>query len=218
MPTGDGKNDGEGFVDYVLWGDDGKPLAVVEAKRTSRDPRVGANQAKLYADCLEKMLGQRPVIFYTNGFETYIWDDTWYAAREIYGFYAKSELALLIQRRTTRTSISLAAIDPAIVERYYQIEAIRSVADVFEKRGREALLVMATGSGKTRTAAALVDVLSKNNWVKRVLFLADRNARAHLSGQKGIHKFSAEYSGDRSDEGERQSERAHRLQHLPDDD
>lgn len=176
MPTGDGKNDGPGFVDYVLWGNDGKPLAVVEAKRTSRDPRVGANQAKLYADCLERMHGQRPIIFYTNGFETYIWDDTWYAAREIYGFYKKDELALLIQRRSTRGSLIQAAVDPSIADRFYQIEAIRSVGRVLESRGRDALLVMATGTGKTRTAAALVDVLSKQNWAKRILFLADRNA------------------------------------------
>jgi type I restriction enzyme R subunit len=176
MPTGDGKNDGPGFVDYVLWGDDGKPLAVVEAKRTSRDPRVGANQAKLYADCLERLHGQRPIIFYTNGFETYIWDDTWYAAREIYGFYKKEELELMIQRRSTRTSLIQAPVDATIADRYYQIEAIRSVGRVLESRGRESLLVMATGTGKTRTAAALVDVLSKCNWAKRVLFLADRNA------------------------------------------
>ncbi len=166
MPTGDGKNDGPGFVDYVLWGDNGKPLAVVEAKRTSRDARVGANQAKLYADCLERMHSQRPVIFYTNGFETYIWDDTWYAAREIYGFYKKEELELLIQRRSTRGSLSQAPVDASIADRYYQIEAIRSVGRVLENRGRDALLVMATGTGKTRTAAALVDVLSKNNWAK----------------------------------------------------
>ena len=177
MPTGDGKNNGTGYVDYVLWGDNGQPLAVVEAKRTSRDSRVGSNQAKLYADCLENMFGQRPIIFYTNGFETYIWDDKVpYPPREIFGFYKKEELELLIQRRTTRTSIIQAPIDNNIVDRYYQIEAIRSIGTVLENKGREALLVMATGTGKTRTAAALVDVMSKTNWAKRVLFLADRNA------------------------------------------
>lgn len=176
MPTGNGANNANGKVDYVLWGDDGKPLAVVEAKRTSRDPRVGQNQAKLYADCLERMHGQRPVIFYTNGFETWMWDDLDYAPRRVYGFYKKDELQLLIQRRTTRKSLHAATIDPDIADRYYQIEAIRSVGKVLESRGRDALLVMATGTGKTRTAAALVDVLSKCNWVKRVLFLADRTA------------------------------------------
>lgn len=176
MPTGDGKNNGPGFVDYVLWGDDGKPLAVVEAKRTGRDARVGQNQAKLYADCLEKMHSQRPVIFYTNGFETHIWDDKEYAPRRVHGFYKKDELQLLIQRRQTRTSLQDAPVNGEVVERYYQIEAIRNIGKVLETRGRDALLVMATGSGKTRTAAALVDTLSKANWVKRVLFLADRTA------------------------------------------
>ena len=152
-----------------LWGDDGKPLAVVEAKRTSREPRVGQNQAKLYADCLEQAHHQRPIIFYTNGFETWIWDDVEYAPRKIYGFYKKDELALLIQRRTTRKSLSESEINKDIAGRYYQIEAIRSIGKVLENRGRESLLVMATGSGKTRTAAAIVDLLSKCNWAKRVL-------------------------------------------------
>jgi type I restriction enzyme R subunit len=176
MPTGDGKNNGPGKVDYVLWGDDGKPLALVEAKRTGRDPTVGANQAKLYADSLEKMHGQRPVIFFSNGFETWIWDDTQYARRPIHGFYKKSELELMIQRRTTKQNLETTPIDPAIVERYYQIEAIRSIGKVLENKGREALVVMATGTGKTRTAAALVEMMSTAGWVKRVLFLADRTA------------------------------------------
>ncbi len=91
---------GIGFVDYVLWGgDDGKPLALVEAKRTTRDPRVGQQQAKLYADCLENQFGQRPVIFYSNGYETWVWDDSMYPPRQVQGFYKKSELELLIQRR-----------------------------------------------------------------------------------------------------------------------
>ncbi|GAB2721419.1 restriction endonuclease subunit R [Hymenobacter frigidus] len=176
MPTGNGDNNGAGRVDYVLWGDDGKPLAVVEAKRTSKDPKVGQHQSKLYADCLEQMHGQRPVLFYTNGFETWLWDDKGYPPRRVHGFHKKDELERLIQRRTTRLALSDAPVDPAIADRYYQIEAIRSVGKVLEARGREALLVMATGTGKTRTAAALIDVMSKCGWVKRVLFLADRNA------------------------------------------
>lgn len=176
MPTADGKNNGPGFADYVLWGDDGKPVAVIEAKRTSRDALVGQNQAKLYADCLQQMHGQRPVIFNTNGFETWIWDDVTYAPRRVHGFYKKDELQLLIQRRTSKQSLQQATIDANIADRYYQIEAIRSVGKVLESKGREALLIMATGSGKTRTAAAMVDVLSKCNWAKRILFLADRTA------------------------------------------
>ncbi|GAB3542499.1 DEAD/DEAH box helicase family protein [Pontibacter brevis] len=176
MPTGNGLNNGSGKVDYVLWGDDGRPLAVVEAKRTSKDAKVGQNQAKLYADCLEQMHGQRPVLFYTNGFETWLWDDQEYPPRRVHGFYKKDELERLIQRRSTRSPLLEAPVDADIAGRYYQIEAIRSVGKVLENRGREALLVMATGTGKTRTAAALVDLLSKCGWAKRVLFLADRNS------------------------------------------
>ena len=186
MPTGKGTDDGPGYVDYVLWGDDGKPLAVVEAKRTSKAPSAGKNQAKLYADCLEKAFNQRPVIFFTNGFETYIWDDLNYPDRRVHGFYKKLELELLIQRRTTRKPLQLAPINTDIAGRDYQIEAIRSVGKVFENKGREALLVMATGTGKTRTAVALVDVLSKCNWAKRILFLADRKALVYQAKTKGF--------------------------------
>ncbi|HET7071320.1 MAG TPA: DEAD/DEAH box helicase family protein, partial [Nocardioides sp.] len=173
MPTADGG----GYVDYVLWGADGLPLAVVEAKRTKKDPEVGQQQAKLYADCLEQMTGRRPVIFYTNGYEHWLWDDAaGYPPREVQGFYTRDELELMVQRRTARASLPDAAIDSAIVERHYQRRAIRAVDDAFAKKQRQALLVMATGSGKTRTVIALADQLMKAGWVKRVLFLADRTA------------------------------------------
>ncbi len=168
---------GQGFVDYVLWGTDAKPLAIVEAKRTRRDARVGQHQAKLYADCLEAAYGQRPVIFYTNGYDHWIWNDSDSPPRSIQGFYTRAELELVIQRRTSRKPLVGMKIDGEIVERYYQTRAIRRVSEAFEKdRARQALLVMATGSGKTRTAIALVDVLMRANWAKRVLFLADRTA------------------------------------------
>jgi len=178
---------GIGYVDYVLWGKDGKPQAVVEAKKTMVDARKGRHQAELYADCLEKMHGQRPIIFYTNGFETFIWDDTFYIDREVQGFYNQDELQLLIDRRTTRKDPRNYKINENIVDKHrlYHFEAIKRVAEniaVTDKDGklkggkRESLLVMATGSGKTRNAAAIVDMLTKCNWVKRVLFLADRNA------------------------------------------
>ena len=166
---------GHGFVDYVLWGDDGKPLALVEAKRTRSDPRAGQQQAKLYADCLETQYGQRPVIFYTNGYEHWIWDDTPFPPRPIQGFYKSDELALMIQRRTSRKPLAAAVDRQRIVERPYQHRAIRRVCEAFERDGeRKALLVMATGAGKTRTVIALVDLLMRAGWVKRVLFLADR--------------------------------------------
>jgi len=165
---------GIGYVDYVLFGDNGKPLAVVEAKRTSADPNKGKQQAKLYADCLEQMYGQRPIIFYSNGFEAYIWDDQEYPARRVSGFYNKEELALLIDRRTMKKPLRDVYLNDNIANRYYQKEAILSVCQAFSRKERKTLLVMATGSGKTRTAVSLVDVLSRNNWVKNVLFLADR--------------------------------------------
>jgi type I restriction enzyme, R subunit len=170
-------NQGKGFVDYVLWGDDGLPLAVVEAKRTRRDPRVGQQQAKLYADCLEKQFGRRPLIFYSNGYDHWFWDDTSYPPRPVQGFYKKAELELLIQRRASRKPLATAKISGTIVERYYQTRAIRRVGETFETdRMRKALLVMATGAGKTRTVIALADLLLRCNWVKRVLFLTDRIA------------------------------------------
>jgi type I restriction enzyme, R subunit len=167
----------EGFVDYVLWGDDGKPLGLVEAKRTRKDARVGQQQAKLYADCLETQFGQRPVIFYSNGYEHWIWDDRRYPPRVVQGFLTKDELELAIRRRTTLKPLNAAGIDAKIVERFYQTRAIRRVAEAFEKdRLRRALLVMATGTGKTRTVIALADLLMRANWARRVLFLADRVA------------------------------------------
>ncbi len=173
MPSGSGV----GYVDYVLWGDDGKPVGLVEAKRTRRDPRVGRQQAKLYADCLEAQFGQRPVIFYTNGYETWQWDDVRYPPREVQGFYTKDELALLINRRSSQRPLGEVEIRPAIVERHYQQRAIRRVGEAFDQnRQRKALLVMATGAGKTRTVIALIDLLMRAGWVKRALFLADRIA------------------------------------------
>lgn len=175
--TGMPPEGGAGYVDYVLWGEDGLPLAIVEAKRTTKSPQLGEQQAKLYADCLEKMTGRRPVIFYTNGFEHWIWDDAaGYPPREVQGFYTRDELELLIQRRETRKPLGDVPIDSAIVERHYQHRAIRAIDDAFSAKQRDALLVMATGSGKTRTVIALVKQLMEANWVKRVLFLADRTA------------------------------------------
>lgn len=184
MPVSTNRS-GIGYVDYVLWGDDGLPLAVIEAKKTMADPRKGKHQAELYADCLESMKGQRPVIFYSNGFETYLWDDQFYPEREVQGFYTKDELQRMIERRSSRTDLRKFNIDKGIAGRAYQLEAITRVAEntvttnannELRGRARQSLLVMATGSGKTRTAAAIVDMLSKCNWAKRVLFLADRNA------------------------------------------
>lgn len=172
MPNRENK----GFADYVLWGDDGLPLAVVEAKRTQRDAAEGKHQASLYADALEAMYGQRPVIFYSNGFEHWIWDDQAYPARRVQGFYSKDELQLLIQRRTSKLPLHDVPVNSEIVERFYQKRCIANIAQAFEAKDRKALVVMATGAGKTRTVIALSDLLIRANWSKRILFLADRVA------------------------------------------
>jgi len=175
--TGMPSDTGDGYADYVLWGDDAKPLAVIEAKRTKKDSRTGQQQAKLYADCLEAMYGRRPVIFTTNGYEHWLWDDQMYPPRRVSGFLKKDELVLLHQRRGTRKALDGVSVDESIAGRFYQQRAIRRVGEAFElDRQRKALLVMATGSGKTRTVIALIDQLMRANWVRRVLFLADRVA------------------------------------------
>ncbi len=166
----------EGFVDYVLLGDDGKPIAVVEAKKTSVDLYQGKQQAKLYANCVEKMHGQRPIIFFTNGFDTRLWDDIEYPERKVSGFYTKEDLELLISRRTLKRPLGNIEINDNITNRVYQKEAITNVVEAVSNKERESLLVMATGSGKTRTAISIVDVLVRHNWAKNILFLADRTA------------------------------------------
>ena len=165
-----------GYCDYVLFGKDGLPLAVIEAKRTSKDPNIGRKQAVLYADCLEQEFGRRPMIFTTNGFETYFWDDRSGPQRKVSGVFSKEDLQKLMNRRTERLNLMNISIDDKITDRYYQKEAIRAVCEKIEQGFRKHLLVMATGTGKTRTASSLVDVLSRGKWVTNILFLADRTA------------------------------------------
>ncbi|MFV1449134.1 DEAD/DEAH box helicase family protein [Maribacter sp. HS] len=174
-----------GYVDYVLWDDDGLPLALVEAKRSIESVTKGENQAQLYADSLEKMHGRRPVMYYSNGYDTYLWDDQFYKqSRPVHGFYTKSELQTLMYRRTHRKDIRTAEIDTEIAGRTYQMRSIKSIAEHFSGNdkssgkligtNRGSLLVLATGTGKTRTSIAFSKLLLENNWAKRILFLADR--------------------------------------------
>ena len=169
MPNAEGK----GYCDYVLFGSNGLPLAVIEAKRTSVSPVKGKHQAELYADCLEKRYGTRPVIYYTNGFETNIIDGLGYPPRRLYAFHTEGDLELLIQKRK-RHDITDFSVKDSITDRHYQKMAIKSVCEHFNTKHRRGLLVMATGTGKTRVAISLVDVLTRNGWVKNVPFLADR--------------------------------------------
>ncbi len=165
-----------GYVDYVLFGKDGLPLAVVEAKRSSKDPNIGRKQAVLYADCLERKFGRRPMMFTTNGFETYFWDDQSSPQRRVSGIFSKDDLQKLMNRRTERKDLMTIPIDDRITDRYYQKEAIRAVCEQLGLGFRKHLLVMATGTGKTRTASSLADVLSRGGHVTNILFLADRTA------------------------------------------
>nr|WP_241909258.1 DEAD/DEAH box helicase family protein [Vibrio tasmaniensis] len=184
MPISQANPNGNGFVDYVLWGDDGTALAVVEAKRANISPEEGKRQAELYANCLAEQCGVRPVIFYTNGYDTHLWDDHFYPPRQVQGFYTKAELELMVKRRTDRKSFfesgmpnNNLVINNEITNRHYQKSAITKLLQDFElEHERKGLFVMATGTGKTRTVISLVDLLVKNDWVKNVLFLADRNA------------------------------------------
>lgn len=167
---------GIGFADYVLYDDMHRPLAIIEAKRTCVDVAKGRQQAKLYADLLEKEYKRRPVIFLTNGFETHIIDGQ-YPERKCSVIYSKRDLEKWFNLLTMRTSLKYVAVNKNIAGRYYQEAAIKAVCNSFdEKNRRKALLVMATGSGKTRTVIALCDCLLKAGWVKNILFLADRNS------------------------------------------
>lgn len=177
-----------GRVDYVLFGENGLPLAVVEAKKTSVDPNVGRHQAQLYANCLEERYHQRPVIYYTNGYEIYMWDDSEYIPRQVSGFYTQDELQLLVDRRKTKQNLSHAYIDPNIAGRKYQLKAVKCVCEAFEKEHRKALLVMATGTGKTRTAISIVKLLTEQNWTKNILFLADRKVLVRQA-KNSFNKF-----------------------------
>jgi type I restriction enzyme R subunit len=169
---------GDGYADYVLWDDNGKPLAVVEAKKTAIDAETGRHQARHYADGLEKMHGQRPVIFYTNGHDIWIWDDhpaQNYPPRRLYGFYSKSSLQYQVRQRAERKAFNSVTPKTDILgERLYQHEALKRITERFENKQRKALAVQATGTGKTRLSIALSDVCMKAGWVKRVLFVCDR--------------------------------------------
>ena len=174
---------GVGFVDYVLWDDDGKPLAVIEAKRTRENIEKGRQQATLYANALEKQYGQRPIIFYSNGWDIKILDDTQgYNSRGLYGYYSKDSLQYLIKQRTLKKDLNKTPIDTAVAGRLYQMETITRVCERFSDKHRKALIVQATGTGKTRVSIALAKRLLDAGWAKRVLFLCDRKELRKQAG------------------------------------
>ena len=169
MPT----PSGIGYCDYVLFSKGGKPLAVVEAKSTIQNAGKGRKQAIMYADCLEAKYGVRPVIYYTNGYVTKVIDGLGYPDREVISFHSHDDLEYLIQKRG-RADITDLTIDDAITNRPYQKTAIKSLVEWLNLKHRRGLLVLATGTGKTRVSISLCKLLANNNWIKNVLFLADR--------------------------------------------
>lgn len=197
---------GDGYADYVLYGANGKPLAVIEAKRTVKDALVGAEQARLYADNLQKSTGQRPVIFCTNGMDIYIEDDAQkYPRRKVYGFYSQDSLEYLVHQRAAKKNLAAIAPNLEIADRIYQLEAIKRVTERFANNFRKALIVQATGTGKTRVAVSLCDVLLRAGWAKRILFLCDRRElrrqadrvfKEHMPGEPRV-VVDARTSGDR---------------------
>ncbi len=187
---------GEGYADYVLFGDDGKPLAVIEAKKTSIDVAKGRQQAKLYADDLQARYGKRPIIFLSNGYDNRILIDqkNGYPERQVSGIYSKRDLEKEFNKMAMRTNLNNVAISDTISNRYYQKEAIKAVCETFDVRNRrKALLVMATGSGKTRTIISLIDVLIRHGWVKNFLFLADRNSLV-IQAKRAFHNLMPDLS------------------------
>ncbi len=176
FPLDNHKEDGKkGFIDYVLVNKKGNPVAVVEAKKTSVDPIIGRQQAVEYANTIERDYGIRPIVFYTNGYEIYMWDDKYSEPRQIWGFYTLEDLEELYFKHKYKKDLNKVEIDKNIAGRPYQIEGIKRVYERYSNGYRRALLVMATGTGKTRTVIALTKGMMEANWAKRVLFLADRD-------------------------------------------
>lgn len=168
---------GHQFSDYALLGKDGRPLAVVEAKRTSKDAEIGREQAKQYCYNIQKEKGgELPFCFYTNGLETFFWDLENYPPRKVHGFPTRDDLERFQYIRRSKKPLTQELINTDIAGRDYQIRAIRSVLEKIEKKRRDFLLVMATGTGKTRTCIAMVDALMRAGHAERVLFLVDRIA------------------------------------------
>lgn len=180
MPVEKGDFSGTGFIDYLLFGKDGKPLAIVEAKRTMYSADKGIQQARLYANCLQQKFGYRPPIFLTNGFETFFIDDDSAPMRHVSGVFSQDDLTRILERRRMTVPPTQIPVNKKIAgggaNRYYQLEAVKNVCANIEEGHRKSLVVMATGTGKTRVSAALTDVLMHSGHVKNMLFLADRVA------------------------------------------
>jgi len=203
MPITDLNPKGNGFIDYVIFGKNGVPLAVIEAKKTLHNEEKGKVQACLYADCIERQYGIRPIIYYTNGYSVKIIDGI-YPARRVFGFHNFEELEHLIERRNAK--INDKKVDLKICDRYYQKDAIDEIIHHLETKHSRSLLVLATGTGKTRVSCALSDIFIKNNYVKRILFLADRKNLVKQAKEETYDKFLDSVSTSLIVEGQREGE------------
>lgn len=208
--SGQPTESGEGHCDYVLWGDNGKPIAVIEAKRTRESAQNGLKQACLYAEALEQEYDQCPVIFLTNGKDIFIQDSKESGnLRKIYDFYSKESVEYLLRQRVNKKDLLKTPIDTDIAGgggRAYQIEAITRICERYSQGYRKALAVQATGTGKTRVAIALSKRMIEAGWAKRVLFLCDRK-ELRKQASKAYNEFLSEpvYTMGKS----KRSDRAH---------
>lgn len=199
--------DPSGFSDYLLYNRVGDPIAVIEAKRTSRDPIAGKQQAEDYANGIKRICNIEPFIFLTNGYETWFWNRERYAPMMVHGFFSQKDLERILHQNNFQKALNSIPIKPEIIDRDYQIEAVKRILEGLNKCKRKFLLVMATGSGKTRTAMALIDVLLKAGWTQRVLFLVDRDVLAkqaidafkeHLPNESKCRIYSAAIKTEKS--------------------
>jgi type I restriction enzyme, R subunit len=186
-----------GITDYCLYRENGEVVAVVEAKKQTRDPNVAREQARHYITEIAKKQSFQPFAFLANGLETYFWDQQNAAPRLVAGFFSLPDLERLLYLRQNATPLSATLINPQIAGRIYQQEAIRRLCEAFTNGRRRALMVMATGTGKTRTTVALIDLFLRANQARKILFLADRDALVDQALKDGFHTFLPNETSDR---------------------
>ena len=179
-----------GISDYALYQPNGEIIAIVEAKRTSVDPRLAQTQAEFYIEQIGQRQSFQPFAFMTNGKDIYFLPSLGSNKRLITGFFSLVDLQKGLYLRQNKQPLASAPINTTITDRSYQIEAIRRVCEAFDvHQKRKALLVMATGTGKTRTVMSLIDLFLRTNQARNILFVADRDALVQQAMDDGFRKF-----------------------------
>ena len=188
--TRTGKEEGR-FIDYVLVAEDQSPMAIIEAKRFSLDPDKGIIQATTYQKDIEAQTGFAVPIFLTNGKKWYL-KEREYPTREISEPFSQEDLKRrLLDLSLNKRNLSELEVNTKIVDRSKSVEIAKRVLDHFQSGKRSALINMATGTGKTRVAMALIDALVRGNYVRNVLFIVDRIALGKQAYGVGFQKFFA---------------------------